>query len=150
MFNLVIIAKKIKREITMDIMGDAVSTHVFMVFIFLSIMIFNIINVYRQKSFIKLAKTLRFMTPVYHVSNAMLIYTGMIVAAYSKHVSLTVALMIIAGIFLLVIEIKRFKKMRVIKVGETKLQDEFRVFAKKIYKIEISVLICVYLISKVF
>lgn len=134
----------------MEIMSDAISTHVFMVFIFLGIMIFNIINVYRQKNFMKLAKTLRFMTPVYHVSNAMIIYTGMIVAAYSQSVSLLVALMIVASIFLLVIEIKRFKKMRVIKTDETKLQEEFILFAKKIYKIEIAVLLFVYTISKVF
>lgn len=133
----------------MEIMGDAVSTHVFMVFVFLGIMIFNLTNVYRAKSFIKLAKTLRFMTPVYHVCNAMLIYTGMIVAAYAKNVSLIVALMIVASIFLLVIEIKRFKKMRVIKSSDINLQEEFIAYAKKIYTIEISVLIFVYVVSKV-
>lgn len=134
----------------MEIMDGAISTHVFMVFIFLGIMIFNIVNVYRVKSFIKLAKILRFMTPVYHVSNAMIIYTGMIVAAYAKSIPFLVILMIFASIFLLVIEIKRFKKMRVIKSDDIKLQEEFVLFAKKIYKIEIAVLLFVYIISKVF
>ncbi len=134
----------------MEIMSDAVSTHIFMVFVFLFIMIFNLINVYKQKNFIKLAKMLRFMTPVYHVSNAMLIYTGAIVAAYAKSIPLIVACMIVASIFLLVIEIKRFKKMRVIKSDDVKLQEEFVVYAKKIYTIEISVLVFVYIISKVF
>jgi len=78
------------------------------------------------------------------------IYTGTIVAFYAQHFSLTIALMIPASIFLLVIEIKRYKKQRVIKVGDVKLQEEFYVYAKKIYIIEIAVLAMVYIISKVF
>jgi hypothetical protein len=58
--------------------------------------------------------------------------------------------MIPASIFLLVIEIKRYKKMRVIKHDQIELQNEFYAYAKKIYTIEISVIIVVYIISKVF
>jgi hypothetical protein len=58
--------------------------------------------------------------------------------------------MIPASIFLLVIEIKRYKKMRVIKSGDIQLQEEFYKYAKKIYIIEIMVLVFVYMISKVF
>ncbi len=101
-------------------------------------------------NFLKLAKRLRFMTPLYHSTNAVIIYTGMIVSAYAKELSLTIILMIIASIFLLVIEIKRYKKMRVIKTDQIQLQEEFVVFARKIYTIEIAVLIFVYIISKIF
>jgi hypothetical protein len=90
------------------------------------------------------------MTPLYHSTNAVIIYTGAIVAAYSKEFPLIVILMLIASIFLLVIEIKRYKKMRVIKTTEENLQKEFVVYAKKIYIIEISVLFIVYILSKVF
>ena len=58
--------------------------------------------------------------------------------------------MIPASIFLLVIEIKRYKKMRVIKHDQIELQNEFYAYAKKIYIIEISVIIAIYIISKVF
>jgi hypothetical protein len=51
---------------------------------------------------------------------------------------------------LLVIEIKRYKKMRVIKHDQIELQSEFYAYAKKIYTIEISLIIAVYIISKVF
>jgi len=113
-------------------------------------MVFNLIAVSTIKNFIKLAKLLRFMTPLYHMVNAMIIYTGAIVAAFTKDMSPTVILMIAAGIFILVIEIKRYKKMRVIKSVDVTLQKEFYSYAKKIYCIEIAVIIFVYVISKMF
>ena len=45
---------------------------------------------------------------------------------------------------------KRYKKMMVIKHDQIDLQNEFYIYAKKIYTIEISVIIAVYIISKVF
>ena len=80
----------------------------------------------------------------------MVIYTGMIVSAYVRDFSPTVILMIFTGIFILVIEIKRYKKMRVIKVSDLELQAQFYTYAKKIYMIEIAVLLFVYIISKIF
>lgn len=134
----------------MELMSSAVSTHVYAVYIFLGIMVFNFYSVHRINNFLSLAKRLKFMTPLYHVSNAIVIYTGTIVMAYAHAISFTIILMIPTSIFLLVIEIKRYKKMRVIKTADVKLQEEFVVYAKKIYTIEIMVLISVYIISKVF
>ena len=134
----------------MELMQSAIDTHVYVIYFFLAVMLFNLYSVTTQKDFIKLAKRLKFMTPLYHLTNAIVIYTGTIVAFYAQHFSLTIALMIPASIFLLVIEIKRYKKMRVIKFADTQLQEEFYKYAKKIYTIEISVLVAVYIISKVF
>ena len=134
----------------MELMESAVQTHVYIIYFFLAIMLFNLYSVSTQKEFISLAKRLKFMTPLYHLTNAIVIYTGMLVAFYAKTFSFTIALMIPASIFLLVIEIKRYKKMRVIKHDQTELQNEFYAYAKKIYTIEISVIISVYIISKVF
>lgn len=134
----------------MELMSDAITTHVYTIYLFLAIMVFNLYSVFSAKSFLALAKRLKFMTPLYHMTNAIIIYTGAIVSAYAREFSLTVILMIIASIFLLVIEIKRYKKMRIIKTSEIKLQEEFVSYAKKIYIIEITVLVFVYIISKVF
>jgi hypothetical protein len=112
--------------------------------------LFNLYSVSKEKEFIVLAKRLKFMTPLYHLTNAVVIYTGTIVAFFAHTFSFTIALMIPASIFLLVIEIKRYKKMRVIKHDQIELQNEFYVYAKKIYTIEISVIISVYILSKVF
>ena len=134
----------------MELMQSAIDTHVYVIYFFLAVMLFNLYSVTTQKDFIKLAKRLKFMTPLYHLTNAIVIYTGTIVAFYAQHFSLTIALMIPASIFLLVIEIKRYKKMRVIKFADTQLQEEFYQYAKKIYTIEIGVLVAVYIVSKVF
>lgn len=134
----------------MELMQSAIDTHVYVIYFFLAIMLFNLYSVTTQKDFLKLAKRLKFQTPLYHLTNAIVIYTGTIVAFYAKTFSITIALMIPASIFLLVIEIKRYKKMRVIKLADKQLQDEFYVYAKKIYTIEIMVLISIYIISKVF
>ena len=134
----------------MELMQSAVQTHVYTIYFFLAIMLFNLYSVTRERNFIVLAKRLKFMTPLYHLTNAIVIYTGTIVAFYAKTFSLTIALMIPAAIFLLVIEIKRYKKMRVIKHDQIQLQNDFFTYSRKIYTIEISVLIGVYIISKVF
>jgi hypothetical protein len=134
----------------MELMQSAIDTHVYVIYFFLAVMLFNLYSVVTQKDFIKLAKRLKFMTPLYHLTNAIIIYTGTIVAFHAQYFSLTIALMIPASIFLLVIEIKRYKKMRIIKTTDKQLQDEFYVYARKIYTIEISVLVLVYIISKVF
>ena len=130
-------------------MSDSVSTHNFIIYLFLGVMLFNIYSVYTVKAFIPLARRLRFTTPLYHTLNAMIMYTGAIVSAYTKDMSITVVLMIGTAIFLMVAEIKRYKKMRVIKSGDLKLQEAFYIYAKKIYTIEIAVLILVYMICKV-
>lgn len=134
----------------MELMQSAVQTHIYVIYFFLAIMLFNLYSVLKIKEFIPLAKRLKFMTPLYHLTNAIVIYTGTIVAFYAQTFSLTIALMIPASIFLLVIEIKRYKKMRVIKHDQIELQEDFFKYAKKIYIIEISVLCVVYIISKVF
>jgi len=134
----------------MEVMSNAIVTHVFAVYIFLIIMIFNLYSVLTTKEFIKLARNLKFMTPLYHLANAIIMYTGAIIAMHALVFSITIALMIPTSIFLLVIEIKRYKKMRIIKSRDIQLQDEFRIYAKKIYIIEIMVLVCVFAISKIF
>ncbi len=134
----------------MELMESAVRTHVYVICFFFLIMVFNLYSVLTQKDFITLAKRLKFMTPLYHLTNAIVIYTGTIVSFYALTFSITIALMIPASIFLLVIEIKRYKKMRVIKHDQLELQSEFYAYARKIYIIEISVLVTVFIISKVF
>ena len=121
----------------MEIMNDSVVTHNFIIYIFLSVMLFNMYSVLSATDFIKLAKRLKFTTPLYHMLNAMIIYTGAIVSAYTHDVSITVVLMIATTIFVMVLEIKRYKKMRVIKLAEVEKQVEFVKFAKKIYMMEI-------------
>jgi len=130
-------------------MQDSINTHIYTIFFFLGIMLFNLYTVSTQNNFMLLAKRLKFMTPLYHLTNAIIIYTGAIIAAYKHTFTLAMVVMIAASIFLMVIEIKRYKKQRVIKSADVDLQEAFYLYAKKIYTIEIMVLIAVYIISKV-
>ena len=134
----------------MDFVSLSIITHVYSIIVLFLIMMFNYVSVAKMSEFIPLAKRLKITTPLYHMANAFVAYTGGIVAAYSHDLSVTVILMIATSIFVMVLEIKRYKKMRVIKSDEFEKQEEFRVFAKKIYTIEILAVMFTYVISKIF
>lgn len=132
----------------MEFFSTSISTHVYSIYILVFIMLFNFFNVLMVSDFITLVKRLRIMTPIYHMMNAIVAYTGAIVAAFSHDLSITVILMIATSIFVMVLEIKRYKKQRVIKSHEHQKQEEFRKFAKKIYTAEILAIVFTYTISK--
>lgn len=134
----------------MEFISTSVTTHVYAIFLLLIVMIFNLYSVMNVPNFIDLVKRLRATTPIYHMFNAIVAYTGGIVAAFSHDLSITVILMIATSIFIMVLEIKRYKKMRVIKSTETEKQEEFRAFAKKIYFMEMGALLFTYIVSRVF
>ena len=134
----------------MDFVSISVTTHVYAIIILLFVMVYNLFNVLKTKEFIPLAQKLRFMTPIYHTINAIVAYTGGTVAAFSHDLSITVILMIATTIFVMVLEIKRYKKMRVIKSNDYEKQEEFRQFARKIYMVEIAALVLTYVVAKVF
>ncbi len=134
----------------MELVITSVQWHIYSIVLLLSIMIFNLISVLKVEDYFGLVKRLKVMTPIYHSINFIVAYTGGIVAAFTHDVSVTVILMIATTIFIMILEIKRYKKMRVIKTAEFEKQIEFRVFAKKIYIMEISALVFTYIISKLF
>ena len=134
----------------MDFVSTSIFTHVSAIYLLLGVMIFNYISLSNITNFMKLVKRLRIMTPVFHFFNACAAYTGAIVAAYSHDLSPTVILMITTAILIMVLEIKRYKKMRVIRSTDTEKQEEFIIYAKKIYSIEIGAVIFTFVISKLF
>jgi 4-hydroxybenzoate polyprenyltransferase len=134
----------------MEFVSTSVLTHIIAIVALLLIMSYNYYQVLTQSEFIPLAKKLRFTTPIYHMSNAIVAYTGGIVAAYSHDLSPTVVLMVATSIFVMVLEIKRYKKMRVIKSSDHQKQVEFVLFAKKIYTMEIGAVLFTYIVSKIF
>jgi len=134
----------------MEFVETSVTWHIYAIVILVLIMINNLFNVLKVDDYITLVKKLKIMTPIYHSMNAVVAYTGGIVAAFSHDLSITVILMLATTIFIMVLEIKRYKKMRVIKLDEIEKQNEFRKFAKKIYMMEISAVVFTYVISKIF
>jgi len=134
----------------MEFVSTSTTTHIYAIVFLMLIMIFNLFSVSKVDDFISLSNRLKFMTPLFHTSNAIVAYTGAILAAFSHDLSITVVLMIIVTIYIMILEIKRYKKMRVIKSNDIRKQKEFRIFAKKIYSIEILTISATYLISKIF
>jgi len=134
----------------MDFVSTSITWHVYAIVILVLLMINNLFTVLKSSDYITLVRKLKIMTPFYHSMNAVVAYTGGIVAAYSHDVSITVVLMIATTIFVMVLEIKRYKKMRVIKLAEVEKQREFVLFAKKIYLMEIGAVVFTYVVSKIF
>ena len=134
----------------MDFVGTSITWHVYAIVILVLIMINNLFTVLKVNDYITLVRKLKIMTPIYHAMNAVVAYTGGIIAAYSHDISITVILMLSTTIFVMVLEIKRYKKMRVIKLTEVAKQVEFVKFAKKIYMMEISAIVFTYVVSKIF
>lgn len=134
----------------MDFVSISITTHLYSISALMLIIAFNFISVARMTDFIKVAKRLKLMTPLFHMANAFVAYTGAIVAAYSHDLSITVILMIATSIFVMVSEIKRYKKMRVIKSTEGRKQKEFKEYAKNIYMMQVVAILFTYTISKIF
>jgi len=134
----------------MELVETSVTWHIYAIVILVLIMINNLATVLRTQDYITLVKRLKIQTPIYHSMNAVVAYTGGVVAAFSHDLSITVLLMLAATIFIMILEIKRYKKMRVIKLAEIDKQNEFRLFAKKIYMMEITAVMFTYVISKIF
>ncbi|MDC0932530.1 hypothetical protein OAR97_01655 [Arcobacteraceae bacterium] len=134
----------------MDFVTTSITWHVYAIVILVLIMINNLFAVLKANDYITLVKKLKIMTPIFHSMNAVVAYTGGIIAAYSHDLSITILLMLSTTIFVMVLEIKRYKKMRVIKLAEVEKQAEFVKFAKKIYMMEIGAIMFTYVVSKIF
>ena len=133
-----------------QLISSSIYTHIFTIFILLAIIIYNYYTVHTQNNFILMAKRLRKLTPYFHSINFALAYTGAVLSSFTHDLSPTVILMIPTTLFIMITEIKRYKKMRVIKHDAIELQVEFRKFAKKIYIMQIVVIANMYVIANLF
>ncbi|MFZ9659466.1 MAG: hypothetical protein ACO29X_02835 [Arcobacteraceae bacterium] len=97
-----------------------------------------------------MASRLKKLTPYFHAINFIIAYTGAVLSGFTHDLNPTVVLMVPTTLFLMISEIKRYKKMRVIQLAEVELQAEFRVFAKKIYTMQILAIVAMYIIANIF
>ncbi|MBL6969950.1 MAG: hypothetical protein ISR68_00960 [Campylobacterales bacterium] len=134
----------------MEVMNLSIQTHIFVIMVLIALVTLNLYRVFTQEDFFKLAAGYKIMTPFFHSINAAAAYTGIIVSAFTHDLSITIILMIATTIFIMVSEIKRYKKMRVIKTLDYELQDEFRAFAKKIAFMQLAALMTTFIVAKLF
>lgn len=133
-----------------DLVASSVLIHNISIFALLALIIYHYYVVSKVESFVQLAKKLKFTTPLFHSINAFTVYTGMVLSAYSKIFDFTTFIMIAASLFLMISEIKRYKKMRVITSADEVSQTEFKIFAKKIYKMQLAMIFIIYAICEIF
>lgn len=124
--------------------------HVYAIYALTIIIAINFYTVHKEERFFFLAKRLKMLTPIFHSINFVVAYTGAVLSGFTHDLSPTVILMIPISILIMVLEIKRYKKMRVIKLAETKKQEEFKIFAKKVYTTQVIAIVSMYIIAVIY
>lgn len=125
-------------------------THVYAIYALTIIIAINFYTVHTETRFFFLAKRLKMLTPIFHSVNFIIAYTGAVLSGFTHDLSPTVILMIPISILLMVLEIKRYKKMRVIKLAETEKQEDFKDFAKRIYTTQVIAIVSMYMIAVLY
>jgi hypothetical protein len=96
--------------------------------------IYNLYILYTKKNFIALAKRVRLFTPLYFSMIAAITLTGFNLSAFLRDFnSPHVVIMIISTLIIFIMEIKKYKKIRIIKSKEYDKHKVFIAFAKKKY-----------------
>ncbi len=137
-------------EAGFQLISSSIFTHIFAIFSLIVVILINFYTVQKVDNFFVMASRLKKLTPYFHAINFIIAYTGAVLSGFTHDLNPTVVLMVPTTLFLMISEIKRYKKMRVIQLAEVELQAEFRVFAKKIYTMQILAIVAMYIIANIF
>lgn len=121
--------------------------HLFFIFALAILIVRNLIILSFEANFIKLAKKIRFPTPAFHFLIASIMFTGVLLITLMQSFNISILLMSIFTIVIMVLEIKRYKKLRVIKTQDIELQTQFKKFAYKIYIIDLILIGVIFLVE---
>ncbi|MFP4332270.1 MAG: hypothetical protein ACLFQJ_03140 [Campylobacterales bacterium] len=103
--------------------------------------LYNLYILYTKKNFIALAKRVRLFTPLYFAIIAAVTLTGFNLSAFLRDFnSPHVLIMIFSTLIIFILEIKKYKKIRIIKSKEYDKQKVFIAFAKKKYYLDLFLL----------
>jgi len=128
-------------------MSQPISFHIFTIFLLVGLIVLNYFKLSTYKDINKLKIYYSKMTPFFHFVNASIAYTGALVSAYLHNIGLVVLLMIFASLFIMISEIKRYKRLRVIRSNEFELQNSFIKYAKNITYMQAVLIVVVSIIS---
>jgi len=125
-----------------------ISLHLFFIFLTTSAVIVNLVTVFVFKDFIKVAKIIKLVTPMFHFFLSTVIFTGLILAVFIKrYFTFEIALMVIVSLLMLGLEITRYVKQKRGLKGGDEQKAAFVSFAKKVYVLDIVLLCITYLVS---
>ncbi|MCI0500157.1 MAG: hypothetical protein L0Y61_00230 [Epsilonproteobacteria bacterium] len=133
-----------------QLVSSSILVHIYAVYALVVIIGINYYTVQKEENFFILANRLKKITPYFHSTNFIIAYAGAVLSGFTHDMNPTVILMIPTSLFLMITEIKRYKKMRVIQLSDVQLQEEFKIFAKKIYTMQVVSIVVVYIVSKLF
>lgn len=137
-------------EAGFQLISSSTLVHILAIFALILVISINFYTVQNTDNFFVMASRLKKLTPYFHAMNFIVAYTGAVLSGFTHDLNPTVILMIPVSLFLMISEIKRYKRMRVIQLSEIQLQEEFKLFAKKIYTIQIIAIVLMYIIASIF
>ncbi|RAX58357.1 hypothetical protein CCZ01_02770 [Helicobacter monodelphidis] len=129
------------------IIAEMLFYHHFFSICLLIVPIVALIILFLSQNFPFMIRRIRLLTPMYGFFIATTIFTGIIFSFILQTFNLKIALMILVSIFLIMGEIKRYKKQRVIASYDIDLQKTYRLFAKQKYALDLILLIVTYAIT---
>jgi len=137
-------------EAGIQLITSSTWVHVYSIYALTIVVLINFYTVQKIDNFFVMASRLKKLTPYFHAINFVIAYTGAVLSGFTHDLSPTVILMIPISLVLMISEIKRYKKMRVIRLADTELQEEFKQYAKKIYTIQVILIALMYIIANIF
>ena len=124
--------------------------HIGVVFALLFIIIYNYYILHKEKNFIRLAKILKRNMILHHSFNFSILYTGGVILGIIKHFNAEIVFMFLTSFYLFFGEISRHFRQRIIKSNEKEKQEIYIIFAKKTYTVQIILLVCMFVFSRIF
>lgn len=122
--------------------------HIVSLLLLALVVVVNFFIVTKTENFILMVRRLRFTAPMYHLLIGSLVFTAMVMMAYG-HIGFKsrIIVMIAAALVLFIMEIRNYKRMRIIGSKEIELQERFKRAARKLYLSELLVILVVSLVS---
>jgi hypothetical protein len=124
--------------------------HIGLIFAFLFIIIYNYYILHKEKNFIRLAKILKRNMIFHHSFNFSVLYTGGVMLGIIKHFNFEIILMFLTSFYLFFGEFSRHFRQRIIKSNEKEKQNDYIIFAKRLYTTQIILLTSMFVFAKVF
>jgi len=124
--------------------------HIGVVFALLFIIIYNYYILHKEKNFIRLAKILKRNMILHHSFNFSILYTGGVILGIIKHFNAEIVFMFLTSFYLFFGEISRHFRQRIIKSNEKEKQEIYIIFAKKTYTVQLILLVCMFVFSRIF
>ncbi len=127
-----------------DVVLGVLAYHRFFAFLLFVPPVLGLLFLFFSRNFPYLIRRIRLLTPLYAFLIASVAFTGIVYTAILQIFNVWVIYMILLFIFLVIGEVKRYKKQRIIASYDKELQAQFIFWAKRKYMLDIIFLCLLY------